>query len=280
MSKLSSKRYGEHHAGSRLQRLIASGIRTGKLPAFVVLIAAVWLLISFLDSQRFHVKHVRVAGGAALTAEDVIALTGVTGRSIWFTQLNQIEARVGRSPYVERASVQLGLPDTVVVYVTERRPEVLWLHAGTSYAVSPEGLILSAVQRPQSQPAGEKTEGSGPQTAASGPAIGDGIVIVDTTEEHVLAPGDQVDHDALEVARRVMLRAAELPAPLQRIEWHADLGVSLIIDDKQIVLGTSERLDEKLAIMIQLIRDGTKFVYLDLRSTTPYYRVNNEQTRS
>src|SRR3712207_4966576 len=113
MSKLSSKRYGEHHAGSRLQRLIWIGIRNGKLPAFVVLIAALWLLTSFLDSQRFHVKHVRVAGGAALTAEDVSALTGVTGRSIWFAQPDQIVARVGQSPYVERASVHLGLPDTV-----------------------------------------------------------------------------------------------------------------------------------------------------------------------
>lgn len=99
------------------------------------------------------------------------------------------------------------------------------------------------------------------------------VAIMDTTPNRQLKPGDRVDPDALEVARRVTLRTAELPAPLQRIEWDAGLGVSLIVgDNKQAVIGKSERLDEKLAILAQLLHDSTPFTYLDLRPTTPYYR--------
>ncbi len=99
------------------------------------------------------------------------------------------------------------------------------------------------------------------------------LTIVDTTPNRELKPGDKVDPDALEVARRVTLRAHELPAPIQRIEWDAGLGVSLIVaDGKQAVIGRSERLDEKLAILAQLLWDSTPFSYLDLRPTTPYYR--------
>jgi cell division protein FtsQ len=111
------------------------------------------------------------------------------------------------------------------------------------------------------------------QVDAGNQAMVNTVEIVDTTPNRELKPKDRVDPDALEVARRVTLRKAELPAPLQRIEWDGGLGISLIVgDNKQAVIGKSERLDEKLAILIQLLRDGTPFTYLDLRPTTPYYR--------
>lgn len=135
---------------------------------------------------------------------------------------------------------------------------------------------------PAEQPAESPAEGevgeqppveSPPADAQSGPDAVSQLTIVDTTPHRELQPGDKVDPDALEVARRVTLRAHELPAPIQRIEWDAGLGVSLIVaDGKQAVIGRSERLDEKLAILAQLLWDSTPFSYLDLRPTTPYYR--------
>jgi cell division protein FtsQ len=276
MAKLTSKRQTKIQIRNGPRRILQNSVYNGKLLALVVLVAATWLMVSLLVSERYRVRHFKLEGGEALTEADVAALVGMKGRSIWFVQADEVEARVRRSPYVEHAQIQLGLPDTVLVRVTERRPEIQWIHAGTSYAVSQDGLVLAAM--PTSQPVTDTaTLSNGKAAAASsseapGSASIGSVVIVDTTTDRVLAPGDRVDADALEVARRVSLRRSELPAPLQRIEWNATVGVSLIIDRKQAVIGTSARLDEKLAIMVQLLHDRTRFSYLDLRPTTPYYR--------
>jgi hypothetical protein len=51
------------------------------------------------------------------------------------------------------------------------------------------------------------------------------------------------------------------------------MGVSLIFgDNRQVVLGRSDDLDRKLATLGFVLRDNTPFAYLDLRTTTPYYR--------
>lgn len=258
-----------------VRRVLLWSLRSGKLFALLVLGAAGWLLYQALSSPEYAVRQVTTRGTTALTAEDVEALADVTGRSIWFVRDDEVAARIRQSPYVERVAVQVLLPDSVVVQVTERRPEVRWTHAGTTYAVTWEGLVLD-----DTPPAlGESTALSATAalsetaTAVPGPAFVSSVAIVDTTPNRDLKPGDKVDPDALEIARRVTLRAAELPVPLQRVEWDAGLGVSLIVgDNRQAVIGKSERLDEKLAILTHLLRDGTPFSYLDLRSTTPSYR--------
>ncbi len=276
MVKVTSKRQTRIQTWNGLRRMLWNSVYNGKLLALVVLVAVTWLMVSLLISERYRVRHFKLEGGEALTEADVAALVGLKGRSVWFVQTDEVESRVRRSPYVEHAQVRLGLPDTVLVRVTERRPEIQWIHAGTSYAVSQDGLVLAAM--PISQPVTDTARlrngeaGAPAPSEAPGATSADSIVIVDTTPDRVLAPGDQVDADALEVARRVIIRRSELPAPLQRIEWNATVGVSLIIDNKQAVIGTSERLDEKLAIIAQLLRDKTRFSYLDLRPATPYYR--------
>jgi cell division protein FtsQ len=255
-------------------------IRSGKLFALIVLALAGWLLYQALNSPEYAVRRVTTRGTMALTAQDVEALADVTGRSIWFVRDDEVAARIRQSPYVERVSVQVLLPDAVEVQVTERRPQVRWTHGGVTYAVTWDGLVLSAAGATadpalaQSAPLSETAALSETATTeAPGPAFVSSVAIVDTTPNRELKPGDKVDPDALEIARRVTLRAAELPVPLQRVEWDAGLGVSLIVgDNKQAVIGKSERLDEKLAILNHVLRDNTPFTYLDLRSTTPSYR--------
>jgi cell division protein FtsQ len=269
--------------------VLAWSLRSGKLLALIVLAVAGWLLYDALTSPGYVVRTVSAQGVMALSNTDVQALAGVTGMSIWLVRDDEIEARIRQSPYVERVDARVVLPDTLLVQVTERRPEVRWTHQGTTYAVTWDGLVLAgappsaaAVTQPLTTtesltPALTISETSTvSQTQAAdvpGPVFVGSVAIVDTTPNRQLKPGDKVDPDALEVARRVTLRAAELPAPLQRIEWDAGLGVSLIVgDNKQVIIGKGERLDEKLAVLSYLLRDGTPFSLLDLRTTTPYYR--------
>ncbi len=290
MANVADKRPQASQARPGLRRVVLWGLRSGKLFALLVLGAAGWFLYDSITSDQYVVRTVRAEGMLALTPDDVQALADVDGDPIWFVRDTEVEERVRQSPYVEGVQARVELPDTVVVEVKERRPEVRWVHASVTYAVAWDGLVLAA-DTPPTNPAPATqpitVEGAiGPLTITEtgtisptqaidvpGPAFVSSVAIMDTTPNRQLKPGERVDPDALEVARRVTLRTAELPVPLQRIEWDAGLGVSLIVgDNKQAVIGKSERLDEKLAILAQLLRDGTPFTYLDLRPTTPYYR--------
>jgi hypothetical protein len=268
--------------------MLAWSLRSGKLLALIVLAFASWLLYDALTSPGYVVRAVSAQGLMALSNADVQALADATGQSIWLVRDDEVEARIRQSPYVERVNARVLLPDTLLIQVTERRPEVRWTHQGTTYAVTWDGLVLASTMpgAAATQPL-TSTQGLLPPLTISetntvsqtqegnvpGPAFVGSVAIVDTTPNRQLKPGDKVDPDALEVARRVTLRAAELPAPLQRIEWDAGLGVSLIVgDNRQVIIGKGERLDEKLAVLNYLLRDTTPFSLLDLRTTTPYYR--------
>lgn len=292
MANVADKRPQASQARPGFRRVLLWSLRSGKLFALIVLGAAGWFLYDAITSDEYVVRTVRAEGTMALTPDDVQALADVDGTPIWFVRDTEVEERVRQSPYVEGVQARVQLPDTVVVEVKERRPEVRWVHAGVIYAVAWDGLVLAAAESPANPAPAPATqpitaEGViGPLTITDtgtisptqavdvpGPAFVSSVAIMDTTPNRQLKPGERVDPDALEIARRVTLRTAELPAPLQRIEWDAGLGVSLIVgDNKQAVIGKSERLDEKLAILVQLLRDGTPFTYLDLRPTTPYYR--------
>jgi cell division protein FtsQ len=297
MAKAVTKRRKKTYTRPGPRQRLLNGVRSGKLLALAVLLVAGGLLVGALLSRQYVIRHVEVVGGEALTEAHVETLAGVTGRTIWFVQPNEVEARVRQSPYVEQVWAQMRLPDTLVVRVTERRPEVQWIHAGTAYAVSQDGLILSAAPITEvmtdtvvitdtatvtdtavitdTQPLTETDVASDPTSTLAPsdvPASVDRIMIIDRSDNSALKPGDRVNPDAIEVARRVMLRSSELPVPLQRIEWTETDGVSLFLSGRQAVIGTSERLDEKLAIMTTLLHDRTEFSYIDLRPSAPYYR--------
>jgi cell division protein FtsQ len=256
-----------------VRRIVANSVRSARLFALAILAGAGWLLYDVLTDERFVVRDVQAVGMTALTVEDVQTLADVEGRSIWDVRAEEIAARVQQSPYVEQVSARVVLPDQVVVEVRERRPDVRWLHNGTTYDVAWDGTVMGEAP-PEPVAATDTITATGTISETdAGPDFVTSVSIVDTTPNRTIKARDRVDPDALEIARRVSLRAAELPAPLQRIEWDAGLGVSLIVaDGKQAVIGKSERLDEKLAVLAQLLRDGTPFSYLDLRSSAPYYR--------
>ena len=299
-------------SGSRvrpgLRRTLDQLLHSGRVAAAVLAALAGTAMYAVLTSPRYAVQTVEAEGVQALSSMDVEALAAVDGQPIWFVEADEIAARVAQSPYVERAKARLVLPDRVQVTVLERKPEVRWLHNGVAYAVTWDGRVVDQVQPAAAEPLTLTTtdtlSATAPLTAADplsatlpvspaepplealppaelAPAANEGgqpfvstLTIVDTTPNRPLRVGDFVDADAIELARRVALRApTELPMPLTRIEWDGGLGVSLIVGDgRQVVLGRSDELDRKLATLRYLLNDNTPFTFLDLRPTTPYYR--------
>ncbi len=282
-----------------LRRWLRGLLRTGRVWALLLALAAAWAGYTALTSPRFVVQSVRAVGNQALSGADVAAFAQVAGQSIWFVEPAVIAARVGESPYVEAATVRLQLPDAVVVTVRERQPDVRWLHDGRIFAVTNDGLVVDqqlASSPPVSPtlplsptvPLSASTELSTTVTAtllltpttvlppsAAGLTFASEIMVVDTTPNRPIAVRDHVDPDAIRLAQNVSAQTTKWPLalPIQRIEWDAGMGVSLIVGDgRQVVLGRSNQLDRKLATLRALLSDGTTFKFLDLRPTTPYYR--------
>lgn len=280
--KASPRRRSTVQAQPIEQRSFGGYVRNGKIPAAVLLFGAGWLLYATLTSPRYVVQQVRLEGGNALTEADVAALSAVQGQSIWNVEPSDVEARVAQSPYVEQASAQVVLPATVVVRVRERQPAMRWQQGDTVFDVAQDGRILAAVAASASpSPSVAATDvltatASVSSTAPVAPSpsviTSNSIVVIDTTPDRVLEPGSYVDPDGLEVARRVALRAAELPAPLEQIRWEQNIGVVLQVGGRTVLVGNSERLDEKLAILANVLREQTPFTMLDVRPSVPYLR--------
>jgi cell division protein FtsQ len=283
-SKASPRRRSTVQAQPIKQRSFGGYVRNGKIPAVMLLLGAGWLLYATLTSSRYVVQQVRLEGGNALMEADVAALSAVQGQSIWNVEPSEVEARVAQSPYVEQASAQVVLPATVLVRVRERQPAMRWQHNDTVYDVAQDGRILAAAPNaslasPSASVAGtDVVTATAPISPTSSVApvprviSGNSVVVIDTTPDRVLEPGSYVDPDALEVARRVALRAAELPTPLEQIRWEQNIGVVLQVGGRTVVVGNSERLDEKLAILVKVLREQTPFTLLDLRPSAPYLR--------
>lgn len=309
-SQTTQRRRSTVQARPNRQRSLMNYVRNGKIPAFLLLIGASWLLYATLTSPRYVVQQVVLEGGNALTQADVEALAGVQGQTVWELQEQEIEERVRQSPYVEHAHARVLLPATVVVAVRERQPAMRWYHHGATYEVAQDGRVLAAVAASPEPELSEVTEAltdtetitgtdaltatnvltetetltgteTLTETAEASPVeavdqtprfeAGGTITIVDTTDERSIQPGDYVDPDALEVARRVALRAAELPQPIDQILWKQHTGVVLKVGAYTIVIGDSERLDEKMAILGRMLREETAFSFLDLRPSAPYF---------
>ena len=191
-------------------------------------------------------------GNSALTADTVAELTDLRGKAIWFVDTGAAVQRLLGSAYIEQARVDITLPNRAVVTLVERQPDVRWQVGGSQYLVDSAGKVLDVAK----------------EVAA------DGTLVVQDSSTHLLQANDQVDPDALTLARRLSLRLpAELNITPTRIGW--DIGLGIYVDTasgQRIVFGQTERLDQKMAVLAYLIQDKTQFTYLDLRSENPFYQ--------
>jgi hypothetical protein len=89
------------------------------------------LLYFILTLPFFHVAGAAVQGNIRLSAEEVNAVLGVTGQSIFTVQPEELKNRLLLN-YHELASVQVtaSLPNHVTVTVSEREPVILWQQDG------------------------------------------------------------------------------------------------------------------------------------------------------
>ncbi|MEI8307944.1 MAG: FtsQ-type POTRA domain-containing protein [Chloroflexales bacterium] len=235
-----------------VRRATLDWLRSGRLPSLLIFLASVGTLAYLLTAGRYSVQQVTVEGADALKADQVIAVSGILGQSIWFVGTAETEARLRMNPYIESARVHLALPDRAVIQVVERRPEVRWQAGSIQYLVDGRGQVIAAAQEP---------------------AKPDVLVIIDRTTPE-LKPGDQIDIDALNLTRALALRLPiELALTPAQIGWDFGIGVYVRSTTGQtIIFGQNSQLDRKLAVLNALLKDKTPFTYIDLRPSNPFYQ--------
>lgn len=134
--------------------------------ALVIVAGAAWAL---LGSSLLVVRHVQVSGNRGLPAAEVSAASGIE-RGTPLARLNSALAqrRIERIPQVLSALVSRSWPDTVVIAIRERAPQ-LAVAAGTGFElVDVHGVV---VRRSASRPAGMPLLKSPPGQLRGSPAV-------------------------------------------------------------------------------------------------------------
>jgi cell division protein FtsQ len=125
---------------------------------FAILIYCAWTL------PYFHIPQATVLGNNRLTREEINAVLGVQGQSIFLVKPEEVETRVRLNyPELASAEVKVYLPNYVYVTVTERQPVILlqqgegftWVDAtGVAFRPRGDGGVLIPLIANSKPPAG------------------------------------------------------------------------------------------------------------------------------
>jgi hypothetical protein len=131
------------------QRLHASW-RIASISIAVVLSVVIYLALSL---PYFRVPNATVMGNNRLTREEIEAVTGVIGQSIFTVQPDEVATRLRMNyPDLLSAQVKVYLPNHVYITIAERQPVILWQQDGgytwidsMGVAFRPRGFVTGLV---------------------------------------------------------------------------------------------------------------------------------------
>jgi hypothetical protein len=215
-----------------------------------------WTLPTFRTSTAV------ILGNTRLTSEEINAVLGIAGESIFMLQPDQVENRLRLNyPELASASVYVYLPNHVYVSVTERTPVILW-QQGEGYtwidssgvAFRPRGLVAGLV----------------PVIGLAVPPAGTALI------NDPLSPPPYL---ARELVDAILVLASNLPAgtpmtydPIHGLGWNDNRGW-------QVSFGTSAH-DMALKVRVyqslvdSLMRRGMYPVFINVAyPDAPYYRM-------
>ncbi len=222
-------------------------LRSGRIPAAVVVIACGILLYGFLLSGDFLVASVVVRGTSLGDPAEVAMVADAIGEPIFSIDAGQAADRVARLPYVERVAVRTSFPDKVTITVVERRPALAWQAGGQTWLLDRRGHVLT---------------GSAP--------LPEGIPTV-VSELEAPRVGDALDPAIVAAG---VAAAETLGTVATEARWTRDDGlVATLRDGRTVIFGSPDRMPMKLAVYQTVVASGAAWQILDLREPDrPYYK--------
>lgn len=227
-------------------------VHTGRIVSALLVIVVLFLATQMVWSEQYLVRNVTVTGAKVLNEQRVNQMVPLRGMSIWAVDPYRIGETMRASPYVDAVSVQVILPDTVVIAVTEHQSDVRWKVGDWYLMVNAQGAMM-----------GTDTE----------VVLTDTLVINDDSGAST-ADTARIDAGAIRMVQVLALRLpVETKLDVARYGWDARRGVTLnTVDGRLILLGDENRLEEKIQLLRELSERQVEYVFVDLRPLTPYYR--------
>jgi cell division protein FtsQ len=116
------------------------------LVALVVAVSAgaVWFFAGYLVTRLgFTLARIVVVGRNHTTHSQIYKAVGLkAGQSIWSQDLAVIRQQTERLNWVDKARIERRLPNTLVLYLVERRPMAIWQRDGHKVVVDFQGACV------------------------------------------------------------------------------------------------------------------------------------------
>lgn len=111
----------------------------------ILLVLGVFVLVTlavvlYLRGERFDLRRTAIEGNAVVSDAEIKSLLPLGG-NLFDTDTEELEAELGRHPYLSAAVVEKQYPDKLLVIVSERTP-ALWLAEGPLQLLAGDGTAL------------------------------------------------------------------------------------------------------------------------------------------
>jgi cell division protein FtsQ len=104
----------------------------------------------FARATGFGITEIGVSGNAELSAEEVVALSGLpASASLPFLDPKALQSRLATVPMIAEASVTKFYPDRLVIAIRERVPFALWQFDGKVNVIAEDGTAIEALTDPR-----------------------------------------------------------------------------------------------------------------------------------
>jgi cell division protein FtsQ len=114
-----------------------------RLTAYIAFFFILILCIIYFQSPLSNIKHIEVKGNQHIPAQQLIQLSGLTNRtSFWKIKAEQVERKIESHPEVKDVQLRKQFPNTVVLYVKERRRIAYIYHKQKFFPLLENGRIL------------------------------------------------------------------------------------------------------------------------------------------
>lgn len=137
-------------AGSRRRqprvRRASAGLSPTRAGAILAMLISLGAIYGLAATPAFGYGRVEVTGTLVTEPAAVEAMLGLAkGTNLVGLATDPLEAQLRILPSIADANISVGLPDTVRVVVTERRPIVIWAAAGHRFVVDDTGVLFADV---------------------------------------------------------------------------------------------------------------------------------------
>jgi len=198
-------------------------------------------------SPFFKVSNIEVRGTERMAASTVAETTGLLGDSMFNADVATAQEALFQQPLVSSVRIERKWPNSIVVYVEERKPWGTWEQSGVRYTIDREGVVLGL--------------GAGPE----------GSPVIKSSEPGNRVTGDRVNYQAVDATAEIYEKLPrQLGTTVAEVAFITGKGVQVTTTNNQTALfGDSSSISYKLSVWAALQQEAQtqriNYTTIDLR---------------